>query len=52
MSEAIQILQKYWKHETFRTPQEEIINSILKGQDTFALMPTGGGKSVCFRFQR
>ncbi len=49
MSEAIQILQKYWKHETFRTPQEEIINSILKGQDTFALMPTGGGKSVCFQ---
>ncbi|WP_309641851.1 ATP-dependent DNA helicase RecQ [Flavobacterium sp.] len=49
MSEAIQILQKYWKHETFRTPQEEIINTILKGQDTFALMPTGGGKSVCFQ---
>ena len=49
MSEAIQILQKYWKHESFRTPQEEIINSILKGQDTFALMPTGGGKSVCFQ---
>lgn len=49
MSEAIQILQKYWKHESFRTPQEEIINAILKGQDTFALMPTGGGKSVCFQ---
>jgi ATP-dependent DNA helicase RecQ len=49
MSEAIQILQKYWKHESFRTPQEEIINAILEGQDTFALMPTGGGKSVCFQ---
>ncbi len=49
MSDAIQILQKYWKHETFRTPQEEIINAILEGKDTFALMPTGGGKSVCFQ---
>lgn len=49
MSEALLLLQKYWKHETFRTPQEEIIQSVLNGNDTFALLPTGGGKSVCFQ---
>ncbi|WP_310381869.1 ATP-dependent DNA helicase RecQ [Flavobacterium sp.] len=49
MQTAIQILQKYWKHDSFRSPQEEIINSVLNGHDTFALMPTGGGKSICFQ---
>lgn len=49
MQEALSILQKYWKHDTFRTPQAEIIASVLDGKDTFALMPTGGGKSVCFQ---
>lgn len=49
MLDAIQILQKYWKHEQFRAPQQEVIESILAGRDTFALMPTGGGKSVCFQ---
>ena len=49
MSEALQILQKYWKHNSFRPLQQEIINSVLDGQDTFALMPTGGGKSICFQ---
>ena len=49
MSEALQILQKYWKHDRFRPLQQEIIDSVLSGQDTFALMPTGGGKSICFQ---
>lgn len=49
MQEALSILQKYWKHDTFRTPQAEIIASVLDGKDTFALMPTGGGKSICFQ---
>lgn len=49
MAEALQILQKYWKHDSFRNPQEEIINSVLAGNDTFALLPTGGGKSVCYQ---
>jgi ATP-dependent DNA helicase RecQ len=49
MSEAKQILQKYWKHNDFRAPQEEIINAVLSGNDTFALLPTGGGKSICFQ---
>ncbi|HWS60157.1 MAG TPA: ATP-dependent DNA helicase RecQ [Flavobacterium sp.] len=49
MSEALAILQKYWKHDKFRSPQDEIINSVLDGKDTFGLMPTGGGKSICFQ---
>ena len=49
MQEAVAILQKYWKHDKFRSLQNEVINSVLSGQDTFALMPTGGGKSVCFQ---
>ena len=49
MSRALEILQQYWKHDAFREPQEEIINSVLDGKDTFALMPTGGGKSICFQ---
>lgn len=49
MSEALAILQKYWKHDEFRSPQAEIIDSVLDGKDTFGLMPTGGGKSICFQ---
>ena len=49
MQTAIQILEKYWKYNTFRSPQDEIINSVLEGKDTFGLMPTGGGKSICFQ---
>jgi ATP-dependent DNA helicase RecQ len=49
MPTALAILQKYWQHSTFRSLQKEIIDSVLSGQDTFALMPTGGGKSICFQ---
>ena len=49
MSEALKILQKYWKHQEFRPLQSDIIDAVLNGQDTFALLPTGGGKSVCFQ---
>jgi ATP-dependent DNA helicase RecQ len=45
----IDILRQYWHHEAFRSQQEEIIQSILGGKDTIALLPTGGGKSVCFQ---
>jgi ATP-dependent DNA helicase RecQ len=49
MSEPLEILQKYWKHDAFRTPQLEIITAVLEGKDTFGLLPTGGGKSICFQ---
>ena len=44
-----QILKHYWNHDIFRPLQEEIIQSVLLGQDTLALLPTGGGKSICFQ---
>ena len=43
------ILLKYWAHSNFRPLQEDIIQSVLDGKDTLALMPTGGGKSICFQ---
>ncbi len=49
MQDALAILQKYWKHDQFRPLQNEIITSVLQGKDTFALLPTGGGKSICFQ---
>lgn len=49
MQQPLEILREYWQHESFRDPQEQIIKSILQGNDTFALLPTGGGKSVCFQ---
>jgi len=44
-----QILQKYWGHSSFRGSQEEIIQAALAGKDVLALLPTGGGKSICFQ---
>ncbi|MDR0941415.1 MAG: RecQ family ATP-dependent DNA helicase, partial [Bacteroidales bacterium] len=43
------ILYKYWKYTKFRPLQQEIIESVYKGNDTLALMPTGGGKSITFQ---
>ena len=47
--EPLHILQQYWGHPTFRPLQEDIIRSALAGRDTLALLPTGGGKSVCYQ---
>ena len=49
MNHPINILERYWTFTSFRPLQEDIINSVLEGEDTFALLPTGGGKSVCFQ---
>ena len=49
MQTALAILQKYWKHDQFRSLQNEIIDSVISGKDTLAILPTGGGKSICFQ---
>jgi len=49
MSSPLQILELYWKHTKFRPHQQEIIETVLNHQDCIALLPTGGGKSICFQ---
>lgn len=44
-----EILKKYYGYNEFRAGQKKVINSILKGKDTLAIMPTGAGKSLCFQ---
>ncbi|AGX42759.1 DNA helicase RecQ [Clostridium saccharobutylicum] len=46
---AIDFLEKYYGYKSFRRGQESIINSIIDGKDVLAIMPTGGGKSICYQ---
>jgi len=49
MQHPINILERYWNFTAFMPLQEDIINAVIQGEDTFALLPTGGGKSICFQ---
>jgi ATP-dependent DNA helicase RecQ len=45
----LSLLRQHWRYPGFRPQQEEVIKSVLEGKDTVALLPTGGGKSLCFQ---
>lgn len=49
MTNPLQILKQYWNYSSFRAPQQEIVAAVLRKENTIALLPTGGGKSVCFQ---
>ena len=46
---APEVLKEYWGFDSFRPMQREIIDAALEGRDVLAVLPTGGGKSVCFQ---
>ena len=47
-NEPLYTLKKYWGYDNFRNSQEAVIKSVLESNDTLALLPTGGGKSITF----
>ena len=49
MTQPLEVLKEYWGYDSFRPMQEEIVNTALEGRDVLAILPTGGGKSVCFQ---
>lgn len=46
---ALEVLNEYWGYDSFRPKQEDIVRTALEGRDVLAILPTGGGKSVCFQ---
>ncbi len=49
MDKLHQALRRYFGYHTFKNGQEKIIKSVLEGRDTVAMLPTGGGKSLCYQ---
>lgn len=49
MSKPLEVLKEYWGYEDFRDPQQQIIEHAIGGKDALVLMPTGGGKSLCYQ---
>ena len=49
MEKSKEILEQYWGYPNFRPMQEEIVDSVIYGHDSLAILPTGGGKSICFQ---
>lgn len=49
MNKAMEVLEKYFGYNSFREGQNEIISNILRGRDSICIMPTGGGKSICYQ---
>lgn len=47
--QPLEVLSEYWGYDSFRPCQEDIVNAALEGRDVLAVLPTGGGKSVCFQ---
>ena len=45
----VEVLKEYWGYDSFRSKQEDIVNAALEDRDVLAILPTGGGKSVCFQ---
>ena len=49
MNKIFEILNKYYGYNSFRKGQYEIISNILRGRDSFCILPTGAGKSICYQ---
>lgn len=49
MKSALEILKEVWNYDAFRDIQQDIVENAIAGNDTLALLPTGGGKSICYQ---